>query len=211
MRKTLIAAGAAVFLGGPAMAADFYVPPIVPPPPAPVYYSWTGPYVGLQKGWSWANFSESNFLETYSDGAFVLGVYGGYNWSLGPNWIFGLETDFNWSNVLDNTTVPFHGVRENSFGSVRARLGYAMDRTLLYVAGGWAYSNVTMDFLNTSVSRTHNGWTIGVGVDHAFTQNLFGRIEYRYTAYGPQTYPLFPNHVLSYNDSKVLFSLALKY
>ena len=29
-----------------------------------------------------------------------------------------------------------------------------------------------------------NGWTVGAGVDYAFTNNVFGRIEYRYTNLG---------------------------
>ena len=35
-----------------------------------------------------------------------------------------------------------------------------------------------------SVSTSFNGWNIGAGIEHAFTQNLTARIEYRYTDYG---------------------------
>ncbi len=90
-------------------------------------------------------------------------------------------------------------------------MGYTMNRTMLYVAGGYAFSNVTMTDGALSASRTHGGWTAGVGAEHAFTNNLVGRIEYRYTNYNAQTYPIVPDHVLSYHDSKILFGLALTF
>ncbi len=209
MKKTLIAAVAAM-AAGPAMAADFYVPPVIVPPPAPIYYNWTGPYIGVQKGWSWARFSETLVGETYSDSAFVAGVYAGYNWSLGPNWVIGLEADYNWSNIFDDTSTFLHTVRENSFGSVRARLGHTMDRSMIYVAGGWAFGNVTLGNPST-VSQTLHGWTAGIGGEYAITQNVIGRIEYRYTNYGSRLFPIGPDHALSYHDSKLLFGVALKW
>ena len=33
-------------------------------------------------------------------------------------------------------------------------------------------------------SKTFNGWTIGAGVDYAFTNNIFARAEYRFNSYG---------------------------
>jgi len=33
-----------------------------------------------------------------------------------------------------------------------------------------------------------HGWTVGAGVDYAFTNNLFGRVEYRYNDFGKETY-----------------------
>lgn len=31
---------------------------------------------------------------------------------------------------------------------------------------------------------THTGWTLGAGVEHAFTDNFTGRVEYRYSNFG---------------------------
>ena len=36
-------------------------------------------------------------------------------------------------------------------------------------------------FVNHGGSST--GWTAGAGVDYAFTESVFGRIEYRYTSF----------------------------
>jgi outer membrane immunogenic protein len=59
-----------------------------------------------------------------------------------------------------------------------------MDRTLIYAAGGWTATNVEVDTPVGDDDDTLHGWTIGAGVDHAFTDNLFGRVEYRYNDYG---------------------------
>ena len=76
------------------------------------------------------------------------------------------------------------------YGSVRGRLGYAVDRFLVFGTGGWAWGNPLTSyaltgaapFVNNSGSST--GWTAGLGVEYAFTNNISGRLEYRYTSVG---------------------------
>ena len=71
----------------------------------------------------------------------------------------------------------------NFFGTVRGRIGYAFDRTLIYATGGFAYgggdtnnNNVDGLFNNTSGNDEFKfGWTVGGGVEFAFTNfQLFG-------------------------------------
>ncbi|TGP29104.1 porin family protein, partial [bacterium M00.F.Ca.ET.228.01.1.1] len=38
--------------------------------------------------------------------------------------------------------------------------------------------------------ETLNGWTIGAGIDYAFTDNIFGRLEYRYNDFRKKTYTI---------------------
>lgn len=74
------------------------------------------------------------------------------------------------------------------YASVRGRLGLAFDRFLAFGTAGWAWGNPSTayalvgaaPFVNQSGRAT--GWTAGVGVDYAFTDSVFGRIEYRYTS-----------------------------
>jgi outer membrane immunogenic protein len=62
-------------------------------------------------------------------------------------------------------------------GTVRGRVGYAFDRTLVYATGGFAYAGMnytglytnragTPDFLGNR-SRTDTGWTAGGGIEYA--------------------------------------------
>ena len=70
-------------------------------------------------------------------------------------------------------------------GSVRARLGYAFDRTLIYATGGCAFTRAELENKDTGVREkdTAHGWTIGAGVEQAITDTVAGRLEYRYTDY----------------------------
>jgi outer membrane immunogenic protein len=57
MRKAIVAGLAFGALLGPAAAADMYVKAA---PPAPVYFSWTGCYVGGDVGGAWSSQDVSN-------------------------------------------------------------------------------------------------------------------------------------------------------
>ncbi|WP_048708523.1 outer membrane protein [Microvirga massiliensis] len=90
------------------------------------------------------------------------------------------------------------------FGTVRARAGAAVDRFLVYATGGLAYGHVktnvaafptpaeTVSFISNGLvdinqvrdSDTRFGWTIGGGVEYAFTNNLTLKGEYLYVDLG---------------------------
>jgi outer membrane immunogenic protein len=82
----------------------------------------------------------------------------------------------------------------DSLGSIRGRLGYAMDRWLVYATGGWAWSNGHTDYAFTGAApffsngEGRSGWTLGAGVEYAITNNVIGRLEYRYTDLGSKGY-----------------------
>lgn len=69
-----------------------------------------------------------------------------------------------------------------------------MDRTLLYAAGGLAVADVSLDGISAggagpfSYSETLTGWTLGAGIEHAFAQNWVGRLDYRYSDFGSDTF-----------------------
>lgn len=73
-------------------------------------------------------------------------------------------------------------------GTVRLRLGYAMDRTLLYTTGGLAYGDADFRFTTTSGpasfagdrSKTALGWSLGGGLDYAVQDRVSLRFEYLY-------------------------------
>jgi outer membrane immunogenic protein len=82
-------------------------------------------------------------------------------------------------------------------GSFRGRIGYSFwDRTMFYATGGVAWLNNEVSVVATSGpftagasdSKMHVGGTFGVGIEHAFAPYWSGKAEYRYTAYGSETY-----------------------
>ena len=60
-------------------------------------------------------------------------------------------------------------------GTVRARADLAFDRVLIYATGGLAYGKVNNGF--NSSDDVSVGWTIGGGVEYAFTGDLSAKVE----------------------------------
>jgi outer membrane immunogenic protein len=186
MKLRFVSARAATFIiaglvAGSAMAADAVdeVPAAPAAEIAPVF-TWTGFYAGLGGGPTWANGDFDVFSEDMNGG--LITGFVGYNWQLDNNFVFGIEGDvsYNW----DKADVGPFEVGLETAGSVRARLGYAIDRALIYGAAGWTGAQAHIDGPAGDDSDTLSGWTIGAGVDYAFTKNVFGRLEYRYNDYG---------------------------
>jgi opacity protein-like surface antigen len=85
-----------------------------------------------------------------SDSDALVGLHIGYNWQ-NANVVYGIEADIDANDSLDNL-----------LGSVRARLGYASDRSLLYLTAGLAYLSVDG---GSSVFARGAGGAGGVGGD----------------------------------------------
>src|SRR5204863_405148 len=98
------------------------------------------------------------------------------------------------------------------FGTVRARLGYAQDRWMIYATGGYAYAGVDTNATATAgplaaVFNAHDirsGWTIGGGVELALAPQWSIKAEYLYVDLGSQrTTWTFAGIPAIYNDSRL--------
>ncbi|WP_119255969.1 outer membrane protein [Shinella zoogloeoides] len=186
------AAGILVTAGAlPAFAADMAV--AEPPVETPIVetagvYDWGGFYVGVNTGYAWTqgDYTGGGLPGDHSMDGWALGAFAGYNF-FNNGWVYGVEADVKHDFNNERFTSGGGPVEYETTwgGSVRARLGYAIDRTLIYGTGGYAFTNAKLtDPGGATDKETFHGWTIGAGVEHAFTDNLAGRVEYRYTDYG---------------------------
>jgi outer membrane immunogenic protein len=209
-----LAVTSSVALTDLASAADLPVKAL-PRPVVAAPYNWTGFYIGVNAGGSWGH--QDNSLETTTgvigftnsdriDG-FIGGGQIGYNWQVNQ-WVFGLEADFQGSGqkggggfsitpvgffaaALPATTIAYED-KLNWFGTVRGRIGWAFDRWMPYITGGWAYGHgevsgttvVGVVGTSFSASQDYSGWTIGGGVEWAFQNNWSAKIEYLYIDFG---------------------------
>ena len=197
MRKYVLMATVAAVAGitsSAAFAAD-------PTPPPVMAYNWTGFYLGGDVGWAWLDTGAAQgpgpgsvFIQKDSDGV-MGGGYAGYNFEIAPSWILGIEGDFSGTD-LDNTVPcnnPLFACNASAdwTASVRGRVGFAVDRALIYGTGGIAwldYSGFTaIGGLKFSDSNTMTGWTAGGGIEWAFTDNFIARAEYLYSDFGSHT------------------------
>lgn len=184
----LIGAVAGVLAAGPAFAADLAPAAAMPvkapvAQPAPVF-SWTGFYIGGNAGYSWGS-GKAGLSGVDPDG-WLAGGQLGYNYQFQNNVLVGLEADIQGGDVSGSTL----GLDSNLdyLGTVRARLGYAMDRVLPYVTGGLAYGRNSITDYGFESAKTHVGWTAGAGIEYALTNNWTARAEYLYTDLGSKTY-----------------------
>jgi outer membrane immunogenic protein len=196
-------------LGGTAYAAD--VVQEEPPAPAPVaelpVASWAGPYVGLSAGYGFGGHANVDGGPNIKTKGFVGGVFGGYQWQQ-ENFVYGAEADLGYNGVKGSSAgVEAKGGLE---GSLRARLGYAITpEILLYGTGGLAAKNQKIDNGITSDSKAMVGWTAGVGTDIKITDNVFGRVEYRYTDYGSKNFDNVGK--VKSSDNRVTFGVGMKF
>lgn len=200
------------------MAADV----VEAPPPAPVaeipLFTWTGAYIGIQGGYAWGDASVTDPdlpVNGESANGGMLGGFIGYNWQAGSNFVIGAEADIN--ALWNDQDVDFGGttlsVGNDYLASIRGRLGYAWDRALIYGTGGVAFTNLSAETdigpFTVDASDDFTGWTIGAGVDYAFTDNWFGRLEYRYYDFGDSD--LFENTNFDVHFNTVTVGVAYKW
>jgi outer membrane immunogenic protein len=234
MKKVLLGSVgiAALLTAGAANAADLPAHPVYKAPVvAPAVFSWTGCYVGANVGWGFADRNNTGTLDGFTPdftptvtlgnnvpqnlGLRPEGVIGGgqigCNWQSGF-WVWGVEADFQGSDIHDSTTINLPGTgvfvpststaedRLRWFGTVRARLGFTVTpQWLLYATGGFAYGRVedsaslfftpaTAGTFFGSHSETRGGWTVGAGTEYAFAPTGWGqwsfKIEYLFVDLG---------------------------
>jgi len=158
-------------------------------------FNWSGAYVGAQLGYAWSDVDarDTNGVTTdrysYDVDGFIGGGYLGFNWQ-SQGVVFGLEADVEYTDLADSGRGRNFGTLHKTdidwMGSVRGRLGFVADRALFYVTGGWAFADVDTrnSALNISYGDVRHGWTLGAGSEYAFSDNLIGRLEYRYSDFG---------------------------
>ena len=161
----------------------------------------------------------NNNMEGFAGGGHI-----GYNYQIG-NIVVGIEADASYTDFGNNSqnrnnlsvvslvpgVVGFSGAVNSGiasggldyYGTVRGRVGYALDRLLIFGTGGFAYgqgSEANNNFFLTqngqvfSNGRRDNfrtGWVAGGGVEYAFTPNLTGRVEAQYVSLERETQQTF--------------------
>jgi outer membrane immunogenic protein len=227
MRKLILASVGVIALAAalkPVGAAevDLYGPPPVlyAPAPAVVIFNWTGFYFGAHGGGGWSHKTETGtgfnfFGDTLTPAQFsvdasgwLAGIQIGAVYQVG-SWVFGAEADASASNLTGSNACSYAStigavlpancsVKVNGLGTIAGRMGYAVDRLLVYGKAGVAWANdqynlpttATYVFNGTTLvaptfggNETRWGWMAGAGVEYAFYDNWSAKIEYNYLGF----------------------------
>jgi outer membrane immunogenic protein len=194
-------------------------------PEPPVYYragavavpnGWTGPYVGVNIGYSsgkvsndWTLLGFPAATERQDMNGVIGGFQSGFNWQVGA-WVLGTESDFQASGQRGTATycifacaAPALLVNASAehrmpwLGTALSRIGFlATESILLYGTAGIAYgqikSSYTINAAGISVASlsfqdTRAGWTAGAGIEAAFGAGWSAKLEYLYIDLGTLT------------------------
>lgn len=180
----VLAAGSAVALATPALAQDA---------------TFTGPRVEVMVGYDQLQPGSSNDIDNVDEidqsiEDVAYGVGAGFDFGMGGV-VLGVEGEWNMSNAStaydQDTTFNTFGVSNIEMGRdyyAGARAGFAVTpSTLLYAKGG--YTNARLNILasdgvtDTRTKANLDGWRAGAGVEQMLNDNVYAKVEYRYSQY----------------------------
>jgi outer membrane immunogenic protein len=225
MKKLLLGTAAVIAFAAPALAADL---PARTYTKAPAYtapeavYNWTGFYIGGHVGGAFAGDSSLQG----SDGRFMGGVQGGYDYQFAPNWVMGAEAQYSWLAGGSNSGTTFPGgtlvtANTDQLGSVTGRIGYTWGPALLYAKGGYAWrdnNNIAVSFAGvpqpfTADGGHRDGYTVGAGLEYMFAPNWSAKVEYQYYNFGSTTFTSGPADIVGtrFRDDEHTVKAGLNY
>ncbi|TMK00531.1 MAG: porin family protein [Alphaproteobacteria bacterium] len=185
---------------------------------AVVIFTWTGFYFGAHGGGGWSHKTETGtpfpfFGDTLTPAQFSVDASGwlaggqiGAMYQVG-SWVFGAEADASGSDLkgssacsstsISGAVLPANcSVTVRGLGTFAGRMGFALDRLLVYGKAGGAWANDLYNAPTTATdpvnglaaptfagNETRWGWMAGAGVEYAFYDNWSAKIEYNYLGF----------------------------
>ena len=216
MYKLMLAATAVAFALIPAVSHAADLRPVVQPAPAiylPPQPTWNGWYVGGNLGVGWfAERENSDFPQAFFPGlvaagtstkaGVVGGVQGGYNWQWSPNWVVGVEGDFDATSMKASAAAStnFASFSASSdvewLASLRGRVGYLWwPNLMLYGTAGVAFADIrdratfNSALLSAAVesNKSRSGFVVGAGAEYAWSPQWTVRAEYLFYEFNGRT------------------------
>ena len=199
-KSLLMGTLAGLTLASSSSAADLFKrPPPAPfsPPPA---FTWTGCYVGVHVGYAGGKLKwtdeppdTAEALTNHNQRGAIGGAQLGCNYQF-SSIVLGVQGDFSLSDVRGKARLNLgdepniFDTKADYFGTLTARGGFAIDRALLYVKGGFAFTRLNHEQLHIEAANTdtfsarssRTGWTLGAGAEYALTNNWTAFAEYNY-------------------------------
>ena len=217
--NTLLLSGmacTALFLGiKSAIAAD-----LPPPPPPPLEirqstYDWGGVYIGglIGVGSVDNTYTPIGAADPEISGSDIVGGgMVGYNYQI-DQFVIGAEADAMFTGINNKNSAD--GVEQDFsyLTTIRARAGWAHDNTLFYGTAGVGFlrSRFKLTAFNEAKSKTHVGYVVGAGIEHAFSPNIIARAEYLYGSFGKKNYVYTPGTVRTGIDDLHIARAGLAY
>jgi len=160
----LLATGATGALAGnvvPAAPDPVVTVPVATAAPAA---DWNGFYFGGTVGWA---SGDRTGIDDF-DGL-LYGGFAGYNYQFDNNLVLGVEV----AGSMGEEKWALGGTRDATYVDLKAKAGFAVDRALVYVSGGYTFASY-------DGGDEGAGFNVGAGVDFLVFDNVFVGAEYVY-------------------------------
>jgi opacity protein-like surface antigen len=220
----------AFMMAAEARAADLPVGPAPAPIYAPMFFSWTGFYVGGNIGGVFGQGTLTDSLTGFTAGAnqngFAGGAQIGFNYQFLGGGVLGIEATFDGTsfNTASNPVPTGFGTFQASdstkwISTVAARLGIVSDRWLAYGKAGVGWADNAISITNTTTgatvlttSNTRPGWLAGLGIEYAFTNFWTVKLEYDFLGLSNwSTAGILPNDTLSIHRQIQTLTVGVNY
>jgi outer membrane immunogenic protein len=158
----------------------------------PEVYDWSGAYIGAHVGTAWGDVDFPWDEESVEVEGTLAGLHLGFNHQFG-RWVGGAEVSLSEGDVESDDGHRRDTKTEiDSLFLATVRLGYAFDRSLVYVKGGYASAdvNLAMDE-DVDLSERQAGTTLGAGFEYALTKGMIFGLEYNRVDLGSATHVVF--------------------
>lgn len=213
VRKTVIIGILAGVVTTPAAGGGIVVK--APAAGGPAVFDWNGFYIGGhfsyvagRSDWTAQPAGVSGTIDLFDafdafkgTGSYTLGLQAGYNVLLPSRWLLGLEADLTSPNRIGGNasispptgTIGGHDHQTQLAGTVRGRLGYALDGWLPYATAGFAWSYDRLRWPSEAAATEETallwrlGWAAGAGVELPLSPAWTARVEYLATGFGRDT------------------------
>jgi outer membrane immunogenic protein len=194
---------------------------LVAPQPASATEPWNGAYLGVNLGWGSASLNGD--LKVFNPGG-IQYAHGFLSYDVSPSGPFGgiqagfnvrsgglfagIEADLQASDLSSTSRTAFAppvisaftytaSASVDWFATVRGRVGFATNDTLVYLTGGFAVAEVDYNatylitgnnaFAKLKSNETQKGYVLGAGIEQSFGPNWSMKLEYLYINLGEQT------------------------
>lgn len=143
---------------------------------------WTGFYAGFATNIISPEFDNSTSFVPLQEGT-GFGVYGGYNFTFGDNFVVGAEVGIggpaSFQTALGNPDFEFDNVV-----NARVRGGYAIGNALVYGSVGYQVVNYSAA-AGISTDGSADGLVYGIGLEMLLTDSVSVRLDYTSTHMNP--------------------------
>jgi outer membrane immunogenic protein len=145
-------------------------------------------------GWDHVRADGPGINNNDSDSGIVYGIGAGYDFAISPKVELGVDLSADLSTMEEcesSVIVPNDRACLDAGRDLAAavRLGYKVSpKGTIYALAGYTNARFRFDYttpagVTTRDGRNLDGFRLGAGYQHGFGENMYGKVEYRYSNY----------------------------